>query len=249
MELSDFLALNPSFATDPAADQVLAVAWFWHHHADKMTFTYPEMQSCFKKLALMPTVVAGAFIELKGSSHPKLVSPFQNVQQLALYTLQELDKKFAHCIEHHQTIEIKKLLTDLLDTIPDIEQRTYLNETIICFKHKAYRAATIMAWNLGYDHLCRYILEDQARLDEFNKHATKSKVNVLTDFAANKESLVLQWSRAANIIEKNTLLILEADLDRRNMAAHPSNIIPSPSNVESIIDDVVRQVIHKYPLR
>jgi hypothetical protein len=227
MELNDFLALNPSFATDPAADQVLAIAWFWHHHADKRTFTYPDMQNCFTSIALMPTLVTAAFTELTQGDRRKLVSPKLNVHQLALYALHDLDKKFAHCIEDQQTIEIKKLLTDLLDTIPDIEQRNYLNETIICFKHKAYRAAITMAWNLGYDHLCRYIFEDQTRLDEFNKHATKSKVTVLTDFAANKESLVLQWSRAANIIEKNTLLILEAALDRRNMAAHPSNIIPS----------------------
>lgn len=253
MELSDFLAHNPSFAAERATDQVLAIAWFWYRHANKTTFTYAEMTNCFTSIALMPTLVTAAFTELNQGDRRKLVSPQLNVHQVATYALQDLDKKFAHCMEHHQTVEIKKLLTDLLATITDTDQRQYLDETILCLKHTAFRAATIMAWNLGYDHLCRYILADQARRAEFNKHAVKhaakSKVTELIDFAASKESLVLQWSRSADIIEKHPYQLLQHALDRRNMAAHPSNISPSLSNVESIIDDIVRQVIHKHPLQ
>ena len=144
---------------------------------------------------------------------------------------------------------MNKLLTDLLDATTNPEQNVYLQETLICFRNKAFRAATVMAWNLAYDHLCRYILDDPNRLADFNNHA-KPPINVQPDFAGHgfKESQVLQWSKAAKIIDKPTLHFLENGLNRRNMAAHPSNVSLSVSNVESIIDDLVRQVIHKYPL-
>jgi hypothetical protein len=114
--------------------------------------------------------------------------------------------------------------------------------------HRAFRAATVMAWNLAYDHLCRYILDDPTRLADFNNHARPS-VSAQADFGGFKESQVLQWSRAANIIDKPTLQLLENGLNRRNQAAHPSKTSPSASNVESLIDDLVRHVIHKYPLQ
>ena len=90
--------------------------------------------------------------------------------------------------------------------------------------------------------------DNPTRLADFNKHA-KPPITGQADFAGFKESQVLQWSRAANIIDKPTLQLLENGLNRRNQAAHPSNASPSASNVESLIDDLVRHVILKYPLR
>jgi hypothetical protein len=249
MNIQDFIRHNASFPTDNPIDQVLAIAWFWYTHENKPTFTYDEMGNCFTAIPLPSVRVIDGIAGLVLQQPAKIMSPELNTYQLTLPTRLELDQKYAHCKEHQQTIEVKKLLTDLLDSVPDTEQRKYLHETLTCFKHEAFRAAIIMAWNLAYDHLCRYILEDATRLAEFNKHVVKDKVTVLTEFAAYKESQVLQWSRAAKIIDKHPLQLLEHALTRRNMAAHPSDTTPSLSNVESTIDDLVRHVIHKHPLQ
>jgi hypothetical protein len=249
MTLKEFVQQNPSFATEGIGNQVLAIAWYWRTYEPDRVLQFNELVQAFKDIALDSTQLLETWNTLISQEPKALVMTTLNEYQIALPFRLNLDQKYATSQGRPQSAAVKKLLTDLLATIPDTEQRIYLDETIICLKNEAYRAAIIMAWNLGYDHLCRYILQDQGRLDDFNKHVVKNKVTLLIDFADSKESQVLQWSRAANIIEKHTLLLLEAALDRRNMAAHPSSTSQSLSNVESIIDDVVKQVIHKYPLR
>ena len=247
MDLEEFVRRNPSLSNESTADQVLAIAWFWRTHQATRILTFLAMEKAFKDIGLNYTNLAKVWGDLYSNEPKQLIIITHNNYKLSLPTLIALDQKYALCKEHQQTIEVKKLLTDLLEDVAKPEEQVYLNETIICFENKAFRAAVVMAWNLAYDHLCRYILDDQTRLSEFNKHA-KSPVKVQADFSAFKESLVLQWCRAANIIEKHPMQLLEHGLTRRNMAAHPSDVTTSSSNAESTIEDLVKQVIHKYPL-
>ena len=53
-----------------------------------------------------------------------------NLYKVTRAVLLEVDQKYAHCKEHQQTIEVKKLLTDLLHGVLKPEQRVYLNETL-----------------------------------------------------------------------------------------------------------------------
>ena len=247
MDIREFVNLNPSFPTDSTIDQLFALAWFWHTHEQKERFTFPDLKQTFASLALPTVPLTDAVATLLKATPPQLLTPVLNLYQLPLPIRIRLDEKYSHCKEHHQTIAVKKLLTDLLDGRLKPEQNVYLDETITCFQYGAPRAAIVMAWNLAYDHLTRYILDDQVRVATFNQHA-KPPVTQQEDFASIRESLILQWCRAAHIIPKHLMQILDHGLTRRNMAAHPSGVMPSPSNVESYIDELVREVIHKMPL-
>jgi hypothetical protein len=51
------------------------------------------------------------------------------------------------------TTQVDKLLAELPTRIPNLVERDFLKEALICFRHKAFRAAIVMTWNLAYDHL------------------------------------------------------------------------------------------------
>lgn len=61
---------------------------------------------------------------------------------------------------------MSKLLKNLPAQIPDLGERTYLDEALICYEHGAFRAAIVMTWNLAYHHLCDRIIK--RRLGDFN---------------------------------------------------------------------------------
>lgn len=126
-------------------------------------------------------------------------------------------------------VAISKILTDLPAKLPAGAEREFLNEALACYRAKAYRAAVVMAWNLAYDHLMQWVLNDSARLQKFNSSlATKFPKKGLTvsnrdDILESlKESEMREVCRHASLITKNTSQILEDELRKRNRAAHPS---------------------------
>ena len=160
MNLQEFVKQNLSLAEATTEDQELAIAWFWHTHDPDHELRYNNLQQAFKDIGLDSRNLASTWQSLYGASPKKYIAISINNYKLSLPTLLELDQKYAHCKEHQQSIEVKKLLTDLLAATTNQDENVYLDETIICFRNQAFRAATVMAWNLAYDHLCRYILDN-----------------------------------------------------------------------------------------
>jgi hypothetical protein len=118
----------------------------------------------------------------------------------------------------------------------------------------AFQAAIVMTWNLTFWHLCTFVLKHH--LAAFNtrypvslpnKHV-KAKVQTIAkyeDFLLElKESEVLTICRDAKIIDPNIYKILDAKLDRRNSAAHPSVKIDQ-LQAEEYVDDLVKNVVLK----
>jgi hypothetical protein len=172
------------------------------------------------------------------------------------YTLEKrvkdaLEEKYG---QRPAAIHVDKLLTELPDKVPNLGERTFLDETIICYRCKAFRAAIVMAWNLAYDHLCHYILN--RHLATFNvewpkqfpkKHLNARIKAVATrdDFGELKESEVIQICRAANIISNDIQKILNEKLGKRNTYAHPSGVTVAPQTAEEVIIDLVNNVVVK----
>src|ERR1019366_3823070 len=63
-------------------------------------------------------------------------------------------------------VQIEQLLRDLPAQVPDLAERTYLDEALICYENGAFRAAVVMAWNLAYHHLCDHVIKNH--LVDFN---------------------------------------------------------------------------------
>lgn len=150
------------------------------------------------------------------------------------------------------TVYVEKILNDLPPKLAKPDERTYLEETLICVRHKAFRAAVVMAWNLAYDHFCYWILVDSTRLGEFNatspkRHAGMKYPPVVNrdGFTEMKESHVIEIATSAGIINKNVARVLSEKLTRRNMAAHPSDVSTIQNTAEEVIRDLVENVVLK----
>ncbi len=110
-----------------------------------------------------------------------------------------------------------------------------------------------MVWLMTVDHLQRYVLTH--KLAEFNAawaargdnkgHAIASQDDFLE---IRDESAFVEILRSANIITKDVRRILDEKLGFRNTCAHPNDIVIPETKVLAAIEDLVYNVILKYPL-
>lgn len=128
-------------------------------------------------------------------------------------------------------------------------ERAFLLEALNCYKVRAYRAATVMAWNLAFDHVRRWVLKDAARLIAFNnsvaaKYPKKGlSISVVEHFEDLKESEVLETLKHAGLVSDNIFGILKEKLNKRNRAAHPSNVEVTQHQADDSITDLVNNVV------
>jgi hypothetical protein len=148
-------------------------------------------------------------------------------------------------------VQVTKLLTELPSKVPDLVQRTYLDETLTCYRHGAFRAAIVMAWNLAFHHLCDFVLK--GKLTDFNArwpvvyqgHHTKDTKQIIKmdDFSEElKESEVLEICNSAGIVTKDMHLILVEKLGKRSSAAHPSSVAIGQLQAERLLTTSLRML-------
>jgi hypothetical protein len=120
----------------------------------------------------------------------------------------------------------------------------------VCFKHGAFRASVVMAWNLAFDHLCSWIVSDAKRLADFNARMPlrypKEKYPVVTkreDFVEMKESHIIDIADSAYVVTSNVAKVLREKIIRRNMAAHPADVSTLQPTAEEFIRDLVENVV------
>ncbi|TIT19589.1 MAG: hypothetical protein E5W70_24780 [Mesorhizobium sp.] len=130
--------------------------------------------------------------------------------------------------------------------------KEFLKEAVDCFEIGANRAAIIMTWILAMDHLFAYILAH--KLTDFNEALSKDKgvkissVFQRDDFSEIKETKFIELCRAAGIISNDVRKILDQKLGTRNSCAHPSGVTVNKSKVIDFIEDLVANIILKFPV-
>jgi hypothetical protein len=152
------------------------------------------------------------------------------------------------------TAQTSATLRGLEYKMPDGAPKDFLKETIDCFESGANRATIIMAWILAMSSMFSYILNN--KLPDFNaalaQNTDKSiKVKTITqrdDFAEIKESKFIELCRIAKIISNDVRKILDQKLDIRNSCAHPSGIKINKTKVIDFVEDLVDNVVLKYPV-
>lgn len=249
MNLEDLVSSVPGFSKWTHADRIKFFAWFLHSKRGRERFKPADIIACYKELHLDPPSSVNPFLAQMESRRPKEV--LRNSQGYALEkrVRDALEAKYG---QRAATVLADRLLLELPAKLPNLAERTFLNEAIICFRNRAFRAAIVMTWNLAYDHLCEYILNDLKRLADFNaqlpKSFPKARISAVAkkdDFSDLKESEVLQVCRSANLITNDVFKILKEKLDRRNTAAHPSTVVITPHTAEEYIIDLVTNVVLK----
>lgn len=230
-------------------DRILHLGWFLHTQKNSETFDQGAIRACYREMPLAEPNFSEQFTRLIARS-PKVVIKVKDGLKLEHSLRVEMDGKYG---QQGYAVQITQLLKGLPARIPDLKERTYLDEALSCYKVGAFRAAIVMTWNLAYHHLCQYII--QKKLAEFNArwpisnpgHHKKAGINAVSkieDFGEEfRESQVIKISHDANIITGDVFKVLDQKLGLRNSAAHPSDVIVGQLQADHFIDDLVKNVV------
>lgn len=245
--LADFANSINGFYKKSSVDQLLILAWFTETHLNKPFFDGAHLRECFRSTG---TDAPDMSIYL-----PRLASkkPPQLIREKGLYRLsgplrRDLDKRLGH---NSVQISVVKSLTDLPMKIPDIAERAYLSETLSCYRAGAFRATTVMAWNLAYDHLTKWATSTPALIEAVNDGTTRKlqgkapEIRSQADLATLSERIVIECCQISGIISKNQAEILFEKLKRRNAAAHPSNVSVGQHQANDTITDLIDNIVLK----
>ena len=244
-ELQDFAASTEGFYRKSAVDQLLVMAWFLEARQQQACFEAAQMRRCFRDLALDSPDMSVYLPRLAAKKPPQLVKE-KGGYRLSGAVRRDLDKRHG---DEPTVVVISQILSGLPAKVPDLAERAFLSEALNCYRVKAYRAAIIMAWNLAFDHIVRWIFADNGRLQSLNsgiaKRYTKKGLVVTKpdDVDDLKESELIEACRTSGLLSKNTVSILRDKLARRNAVAHPSRITVTQHQADDAISDLVLNVI------
>jgi hypothetical protein len=251
MELNDFVRRVARFESRSQPDQIALLAWHLHTYQGMERFQQADIRACYNSLHLEPPNLSRCFTRMLESRPAQLLQDRQGYR-LAGQTRRQLDEKYG---EEEVVVAVRELLASLPGKVSDDAERLFLKEAITCYRHGAFRAAIVMTWNLAYDHLLTWVLADKSRLGAFNGHivrvvgAKKGTGLVMAkreDFEELKESQVLDICGSAGLFaSSNTKKILVEQLNRRNMAAHPSLVDIGQPQAEDTITTLANNVVLK----
>lgn len=246
MQLDELVEQVTGFDNAAPKDKIKLFAWWLHTHGGKELFGPTEIRGCCAKMHIDEPPALATYLTRMADAKDLIAE--KGKYKLARTARAELDKKYG---VHHSVVAVSKILTDLPAQVPDIAERAFLQEALKCYRHEAYRSCIVMVWNLAYSHLLDWILADATRLDAFNaaivKIYPKKKGLVLAKYEDFTEELtereVVEIANVANVYNSVVFRILKQKLDRRNIMAHPSNVVVVQSQADDMITDLVHNVV------
>jgi hypothetical protein len=247
MQLVEAVGMIPGFAAWNHAERVKYFAWFLHTYKGKEYFTAGDIEKCFDELSIHGPTSIGSFLSAMEKRRPKEALKAAKGYKLEKRVREALDTKYG---QREITVAVQNMLAELPSKVPGINERVFLDEALTCFKFGAFRAAIVMTWNLAYDHFMRWLLSDGARLRSFNAQLPISypkagvlAITSLDDFSFLKEDQVLTVAKNAKLISVTLHKVMKEKLDRRNTAAHPSDVVVHQVTAEDCIKDLVENVV------
>lgn len=210
--------------------------------------TPKQVAECFAACDLLVPVNVGARLSEGLKSKPPKYLKANGGYKLQRHMREALSRKLG---AETVTAQTSATLRGLEQKLPAGANKEFLKEAIDCFEIGANRAAIVMTWILAMDHLFAHILTH--KLTDFNVALSKDKgvkIDAVTqrdDFTEIKEAKFIELCRAAGIVSNDIRKILDQKLGTRNSCAHPSGITVNKSKVIDFIEDVVDNVILKFP--
>jgi len=246
-ELKSFIAGIDGFPDWGHADKIRMFAWLQHHLRKKPRFATGDINWCYGTLSFKPTNTTQYLIDMEGRGE---LLQDKNGYHCEGKFLAKYDQKYG---THSITLNIRQKVKDLINTVPDVAEKDFMNEAEICLLHDAGRATIIMVWNVAFYHLCQFILKHH--LAKFNagyqKHYNKKwldakvqNIKAYDDFSVDlKESVVIDICKREQIVNQNVARIFNNRLGDRNSAAHPSTVHVGQLQAEAFIEDIVDNVV------
>lgn len=229
------------------ADKIRLFAWVQHALRKKDRFSTGDIKWCYETLHYNKTNISQYLSDKE--QRKELLRDGRGFYLEGSVRVQ-FDAKYG---EHDITLNIRQMVKELPEKVPDVAEKDFMKEALICLRHDAARAAIIMVWNIAFYHLCSYVLKH--KLDEFNntykiryeKKWQGLRVKAITNYddfsIVLKESEVIEICKLANIINPNLHKILREKLEKRNTAAHPSTVRVTQVQAEAFIDELIRNVV------
>jgi hypothetical protein len=247
-QLRELVDQVTAFDTAGAKEQIKLIAWWLHVHDGRELFGPAEVRACYARLHLDEPPALATYLTRMAEARPADLLKEKGKYKLARQARVDLDKKYG---VHTSIVAVSKLLSELPDKIPNVNERAFLSEALKCYKVEAYRACIVMTWNLAYGHLLDWILREQTRLDRFNiaiskryQKMTTLKITKYDEFLDGlKESQVIEICNTASLFNSNVFKILKEKLDKRNIAAHPSSVVVVQSQADDVVTDLINNVV------
>lgn len=242
-ELAEAVSGIKNFDKLTNGDKIQFFAWFLFHSGTEW-FTISNIRQCYNDLHMSrPTSFTGYL--------DRLVRNRMLIQKGGAYCLERStqDKLNQLYGSRAATVTVHKLLKDLPAKIQSLNERTFLDETIACFKAGAFRSSIVMTWNLAFHHLCDFILRTDVAgfTNNWTTKYPKSKIATITEpmqFGEYlKEFEVIELAKMTKLINKPQKQILNEALVKRNQAAHPSGVIFTQLDAEHYITHIINNFV------
>jgi hypothetical protein len=260
MNTLEFLGLFSDSDSLSNNSRIVAFAYYLRRYKGQVEFTSSDIRECFRESLLRnPQTLSSIINSLSlGDRAPLLPGSRAGRFSLSVFGLREVEGTIQNLPSTpERTSEFLQFAIPYLQKsvakLSDDNQRKFLAEAIACIGAEARQATIIMTWLVAIDHLYDYIITH--KLAEINSAISRRTDRISTlvvstkdDFLEIKESVFIEVARSADIITNDVRKILEEKLGIRNSCAHPSTIEIHDSKVVSFIEDMVDNVIVKYPL-
>lgn len=250
MELREFVRRVQGFDTRSHREKIKHFAWWLHTHGKRERFDVAAIRDCYSTVDMQPSPNLSQELTRLEARRPRELLTDGGGYRLEATSRKALNDKYG---EAEVIIVVTKLLNDLVGKVSDQSEQLFLSEALICYKHRAFRAAIVMTWNLAYDHVLNWLLSDPQRLSSFNgsiagrigpKRGAGMIIAKREEFEELREGEVLDICGKAGVLpSKNIKQILDAQLDKRNMAAHPSLVDISEPEANETIHMLVSNVV------
>lgn len=253
-ELEEFALSANGFFGLTQTEQIDYFVYFLSISKSILKVNATLIRECFVLLDLLPYAYISQYLtnNLKKTSkaHPKFIRTKDGFQ---------LHRERKLAIESSLTTKplkakAKSDLKSLLGVVTNPNENEFLKEAIDCFKIEAYRASIVMVWNLTIDHLFEFVLKH--KLVDFNLALSKNtdkRIKITTvvkkdDFSEIPEGKFIEFCKSSGIISNDVRKILDSKLGIRNSYAHPSSLKMLESKAVEFIEDLVNNVVLKYPV-
>ncbi len=208
-----------------------------------------EVKHCYEELHIIAPASMGPYFKSLAEGNKRSFIKDSKGYRLVKSVRDDYDVKYG---KRQSAEALDQLLATLPTKVNDPAERTYLEEALLCFRYRAYRASVVMSWNLAYHRFRQFVLDYKSA--EFNASITNvcgakpkiSAVSKLDDFEELQEKTVLEIARNAKILSPSTYKILTHALDRRNTAAHPSLVVIDHIQAEAHMADLVQNIVLKF---
>jgi hypothetical protein len=249
-KLRDFIAGVDGFGDWGHTDKIRMFAWLQHFLFKKTHFTTADITACYGALSFKPSNTSQLLIGLENKELLRNRNGYYGEGKfLATYN----EKHGTHDI----TLNIRQQVKDLINSVPNITEKEFMNEAEICLRHGAARGTIIMVWSIAFYHLCQWILKHHlptfdARIPVYSKKWKVTDLPIIEkydDFGDEmSEREVIEVCNSAGIITGDLHKILVKNLGTRNSAAHPSSVLIGQLQAEALIDDLIKNVILAMPI-